>query len=171
MIINPTYAIDQGWITGLTDPKKQVQPNAIDFSIDRLFSIDNTKPFIISEDAKTMRGGEELEPTVELQDGNYWELFPKSTYDAMSNIYVKVPDNVAVTLIIRSTFNRNGIFLTSGLYDTGFEGSIGFALHNRSGQAFIKPGTRIGQIKFWTADSSGSYAGQYNTGSGKHWTE
>ena len=171
MIINPQTALDNGWVTGITNLEKQLQPNAIDFPIDRLFSIDNSKPFIISEYSKTMRGGKEIHPYDNANGEKFWRLEASSVYDAMSNIHVIVPNDVAVTLVIRSTLNRNGIFLTSGLYDTGFNGSCGFAIHNRSGEAFIAPGTRVGQIMFWTADSSGKYAGQYNTNEGFHWTE
>ena len=171
MIINPNTAINNGWISGLTNPEKQIQPNAIDFQIDRLFTINEKKTFVISEERKSMRGGEEVK-SFENSDGEtFWRLLPNSVYDAMSNIHVQVPDDVAATLIIRSTFNRNGIFLTSGLYDAGFDGSCGFAIHNRSGEAFIAPGTRIGQIMFWTADSSGKYEGQYNTEKGAHWND
>jgi deoxycytidine triphosphate deaminase len=168
MFINPKLAIAEGWITGIADEEKQVQPNAIDFTLDRLFSIhDNT--FHISEGGKKMRGGEEVYPILDRRENvEFWRLNAHSVYDGMSNIYVKVPEGVAAMLIIRSTFNRNGIFLTSGLYDSGFEGHIGFAIHNRSTSAFIAPGTRIGQIIFIPSDSAGLYAGGWNHEEGTH---
>ena len=56
-LISPKVAIEKGWIKGIENPEKQIQPNALDFTIDNLFKIDEDKPFIISEESKTMRGG------------------------------------------------------------------------------------------------------------------
>lgn len=165
-LISPKYAIEQGWIKGIKNPKKQIQPNAIDFSIDNLYTIAEDKPFIISEEAKTMRGGDKVEP-----NEGYFELDGHSVYDGLSEIFVELPEGVACKLIIRSTYNRNGIFITSGLYDSGYKGSIGFAIHNRSGKAFIAPGTRIGQIEFYRADKNGKYEGGWNHEEGTHWTD
>lgn len=178
MFINPRTAIQEGWIrhpdvTTINEwnERKFISPNAIDFTLDRLFNITFTS-FHISEEGKQMRGGEEVVPiTPRNGEPDYWKLNANSVYDGMSNIYVKLPEGVAAQLIIRSTFNRNGIFLTSGLYDSSFCGNIGFAIHNRSAEAYITPGTRIGQIIFVTSDSAGAYAGGYNTSEGQHWSE
>lgn len=173
MLINPKEAIEKGWIKGLVDPEKQIQPNAIDFTLDKLFAIDPCTPFFLSEKSKQMRKFVEMEPK-SYPDANgelAWHLRYGTAYDGMSNMYVEVPEGVAVKLIIRSTLNRNGIFLTSGLYDSGFKGNIGFILHNRGGEAYIAPGTRVGQIEFYKSDSAGLYAGGYNTSEGKHFTE
>ena len=101
----------------------------------------------------------------------FWHLPADCVVDGMSNITVDLPTGVACELIIRSTFNRNGIFLTSGLYDSGYQGPIGFAVHNRSGKAKIGVGTRIGQIKFVASDSNELYAGGYNHEAATHWTD
>lgn len=177
MYINPKTAIDNGWITHSDlqtseDWKKYLQPNAIDFTLDVLFSINENNTFVISEEGKTMRGGSKLDTIIDRSSGvSAWNIQPNSVYDGMSKITVKLPEGVACELIIRSTFNRNGIFLTSGLYDSGYEGPIGFAVHNRSGPAKIAVGTRIGQIKFVASDSAGTYAGGYNHEAGSHWSE
>jgi len=174
MFINPKIAIENGWIIPPSDNfdwEKYVQPNAIDFTIDSLFTINDKVSFIISESGKQMRKGEPVVAN-QFEDGlSYWMLESNSVYDFMSNFYVNLPDGVACEMIVRSTFNRNGIFLTSGLYDSGFKGNIAGALHNRSGVAYISPGTRVGQIKFIASDSEGSYAGQYNTENGQHWSD
>ena len=172
MFISPKTAIDEGWITGITNLEEQIQPNAIDFTLDRLFSINNDQIFIINETTKKMRGGKEILPHSESFDNNdYWSLEPNECYDGMSNCYVKIPKGVAALLIVRSTFNRNGIFITSGIFDSQFSGNIGFAIHNRSGKSLISPGTRIGQIVFIESDSVGGYKGQYNTERGQHYLE
>lgn len=172
MFINPKIAISEGWISGIVDIDKQVQPNAIDFTLDRLFSIHHHNGFHISEEGKQMRGGEEIAPIVDRRTNlPYWRMEAKTSYDAMSNIYVKVPEGVAAMLIIRSTFNRNGLFLTSGLYDSGYEGHIGFAIHNNSGYAYVSPGTRVGQIIFVESENALMYAGGWNHAEGTHHLE
>lgn len=172
MFINPKIAISEGWITGIVDEEIQVQPNAIDFSIDRLFSINHHNGFHISEGGKQMRGGSEIHPITDRRENIlYWRLDAKTSYDAMSDIFVKIPEGVAAMLIVRSTFNRNGIFLTSGLYDSGYEGHIGFAIHNNSGYACISPGTRIGQIIFVESENALMYAGGWNHAPGTHHSE
>ncbi len=162
MYIDPRTAISKGWITGIINPEKQVQPNAIDFTLDKLFKINDWNTFEISESGKQMRGGDEAIAIPDRDDNWFWELDANSVYDGMSDIMVDLPEGVACELIIRSTLNRNGLFLTSGLYDSGFKGHIGFAIHNRSGLARIGTHTRIGQIKFVAAETSGMYAGGYN---------
>jgi deoxycytidine triphosphate deaminase len=165
MFINPKQAIAEGWITGLKDEAMQVQPNAIDFTLDHLFDISDNA-FFLSEQEKQMRGGAK-QSTVTYNDTEVFKLFPHESYDGLSSIHVKLPEGVAAELIIRSTLNRNGMFLTSGLYDSGFEGHIGFVIHNRSsGPAYLEKGVRVGQIKFIASDSAGVYAGGYNHAEG-----
>lgn len=172
MIINPQYAIDQGWVTGIAEPKKQIQPNAIEFTLDSVFKINKDATFTINRDGKTHRGVTPLEPQQYPVDSRmYWYLQAESVYDATSNVCVDLPDDVAVKLIVRSTYSRNGIFLTSGLYDSGYTGPIGFAIHNKLGLARIEIGERFGQAIFETADSQGKYAGGYNHEAGSHWAD
>ena len=65
-------------------------------------------------------------------------------------------------MIARSTLNRNGIFITSGLYDSGFENYIGGVMHVRCGPARIERGTRIAQFIYVEAETASMYEGQYN---------
>lgn len=165
MFINPKTAINEGWITGLTNPEKQIQPNAIDFTADKAFDV-AWGDFYVSETFKQMRRFDEIKPTktfYEPTDRLSWTISGRDMYDFLSNVYVKIPTGVAAQLIIRSTLARNGLQLVSGLYDSGFEGHIGFLLHNRhEREAVIAQGTRVGQIVFVQADSAGKYAGGYN---------
>jgi len=193
MYINPKTAIQEGWITGPEDFEKYIQPNAIDWPVNRIFVIDDTSPFVVCEDHKTHRHTVELpESYINLASEQhphslraarpfaykneetraaFWKLQSHKVYDISSDFYVNIPEGVAAELIIRSTFNRNGIFITSGIYDSGYRGPIAGCLHNRSGEAYIAKGTRIGQIKFIESKSEGTYAGGYNVEKGKHWKE
>ena len=181
MFISPKVAIEEGWITHPNCSTYQdwednnfVSPNAIDFPLNRLFSINQSNTFLVSENRKLLRGGEEILPTTKCEDGSpylFWKLNPNTVYDGVSDMYVNIPSGIAAQIIIRSTFSRNGLFITSGLWDSGFKGSIGMAIHNRSGEAFIAPGTRIGQIIFIESQNALMYAGGWNHEKGTHWSE
>lgn len=175
MLINPKTAIDKGWIKGVTPG--QIQPNAIDFTIDKAFEIQPTVFMLYKDSKKQHRKSVELplleHPGLGLGVDNLMFGIPgKTSIDCMSEMFVELPAGVAAKLIIRSTLNRNGLFLTSGLYDSGFKGNIGCVLHNMSeGMAFIEKGSCIGQIEFYTSDSNELYKGGYNTKEGEHWKQ
>ena len=78
---------------------------------------------------------------------------------------ITIGPNEAGFVITRSTLNRNGIFITSGLYDSGYSGVMAGALHVNVGNAAIKQGTRVGQFLLFEAESLNQYAGSYGSGS------
>ena len=151
MFINPKVAIEKGWIRGIKDPAKQVQPNAIDFTLDKVMAFLGGEVARLSESVKQMRALEMYEPTRILTMGDetpFWVLQAQKVYDGMSDIYVEVPEGAAAILYTRSTFARNGVFITSGLYDSGYKGNIGFTIYTVGGSIDIGVGTRIGQVAF-----------------------
>lgn len=78
----------------------------------------------------------------------------------MENL-IHVGDGEAGWVITRSTLNRNGLYLTSGLYDSGYNGVMAAVLHVTCGMARIKRGTRIGQYISFEAEALSSYDGDY----------
>lgn len=165
MLANPQFMVNSGFVKNLTDIKKQIQPNAIDFTVDQIQMM-YTQHCMIGEGHKEMRMQRPLDP----EDG-WWKLSPSMQYDVSSNVYVEVPEGYAALLILRSTFVRNGMWLASGLYDSGFKGNIGAVLHTGSTYPTIEVGVRIGQIMFIESKSAGVYAGGYNTTDGTHWND
>ena len=81
----------------------------------------------------------------------------------MENI-VSVGEGYAGFVITRSTLNRNGLFITSGLYDSGYHGVMAGCLHVRVGPAKIKKGTRVGQFILFEAETLSMYDGSYGIG-------
>jgi len=135
-----------------------VQPNAVDLRLGKVFKItDNV--FTIDEEQKIHRGSTEFEPW---QDGYYY-LVP-GQYEVIMENEINVGPDEAGFVITRSTLNRNGCFLTSGLYDTGYNGVMAGVLHVNCGLMRIKPGTRIGQYLNWKAEALSSYDGDYGKG-------
>lgn len=167
MFVNPKHAIEQGFIRGIRDEAKQVQPNAIDFTLDRVHRVDGDPAYLCEDKSRNkMRS----QANVEIVNGN-WLLRGGRVYDGMSDMYIEVPEGMAAILYTRSSFARNGVFIMSGLYDSGYKGHIGFTIYTIGGEVTIEPGTRIGQVALVSAETAKMYAGGWNHAEGTHYTE
>jgi deoxycytidine triphosphate deaminase len=132
------------------------QPNAVDLRLDKVFKV-NDNVFEISNDHKKHRGTEyELTP-----DADGYFLLEPGHYEVVMENIIHVGEEEAGWVITRSTLNRNGLFLTSGLYDSGYHGVMAGVLHVTIGPARIKKGTRIGQYLNFKAEALSSYDGDY----------
>ena len=180
MIVNPLRLVTDGIITHpdfttLDDwrERKFISPNAIDFDIARAFVVtpQDDRPFCITK-AKVVQHARQAEIAPVDHDGILcFVIPPRSCVDFMSNMFTSVPAGMCASLVVRSSLNRNQMFITSGLYDQGFSGNVAGILHNRSdAAALIEVGARIGQIIFHESqDSQVLYEGGYNTPAGVHW--
>lgn len=135
-----------------------IQPNAVDLRLGKVFAIKDTD-FTIDETQKIHRGSEE----VAVWEDGYYHLYPGSYEVVMENI-IDVGSGEAGFVITRSTLNRNGVFLTSGLYDTGYNGVMAGVMHISCGKMKVKPGTRIGQYLCFEAEQMSIYSGDYGKG-------
>lgn len=133
-----------------------VQPNAVDLRLGKVFAINSKELFEISNDHKKHRGTQELQVDPE----GYYNLAPGHYEVVMENI-IDVGEGEAGWVITRSTLNRNGLFITSGLYDSGYHGVMAGVLHVTIGQARIKKGTRIGQYLSFDSEALHKYDGDY----------
>lgn len=131
------------------------QPNAIDLRLDKVFAM-NVAEFVIDNDSKKHRGTYEWMP-----DDNGWYHLNEGTYEIVMENIIHVGPDEAGWVITRSTLNRNGIFITSGLYDSGYHGVMAGALHVRGGTAKIKKGTRVAQFLLFKAEALSEYNGSY----------
>lgn len=135
-----------------------VQPNAVDLRLGKVFVI-NDDLFQVSNGEKKHRSTREIKPDIE----GYYNLAPGHYEVVMENV-INVGEDEAGWVITRSTLNRNGVFLTSGLYDSGYHGVMAGVMHVSVGQARIKQGTRIGQYLSFNAEALHSYDGSYGIG-------
>ena len=132
-----------------------IQPNATDLRLDRVFKI-NTQLFTLCNDLKDHRGSVEIQPDTE----SYFNL-TEGHYEVVMENTISVGEGEAGWVITRSTLNRNGLFLTSGLYDSGYSGPMMAVLHVNCGAARIKKGTRVGQYISFDAEMLHAYDGSY----------
>jgi len=134
------------------------QPNAVDLRLDKVFQI-QPNIFEISNEHKIHRGSKEVVPDA---DG-YFNLYP-GAYEVIMENLIDVGEGEAGWVITRSTLNRNGCFITSGLYDAGYRGVMAGVLHVTVDTARIKKGTRIGQYLSFDAETLHLYNGSYGLG-------
>jgi len=136
-----------------------VQPNATDLRLKKVLRILDDD-FVISNEDKKLRSTEE----VQVSSDGYFHL-ELGDYEVVMENNIHVGKNEAGFVITRSTLNRSNVFLTSGLFDSMFCGSLAAVMHVGSGKMKIKPGTRIGQYIMWSAEMLGDgYDGDYGFG-------
>jgi deoxycytidine triphosphate deaminase len=146
--------------SSLTNVKDEdIQPNAVDLRLDKIFEI-HKSPFVISEEEKKHRGSVEIQPN---QEG--WFYLMPGTYEIVMENIINVGQDEAGWVITRSTLNRNGVFITSGLYDSGYHGVMAGALHVTTGPLKIQRGTRVGQFLLFKSESMSLYNGSYGLNS------
>ena len=135
-----------------------IQPNAVDLRLGKVLWISSNE-FLIDEEQKVHRGTVEMK----VDDDGYYRLEP-GHYEVVMQNKITVGYGEAGWVITRSTLNRNGVFLTSGLYDTGYSGVMAGVMHVTVGPMRIKPGTRIGQYLCFAAQALKEYNGSYGDG-------
>jgi len=160
-MLNIGLASNKSNLTGIQEG--DTQPNAVDLRLGKVFMI-HKDLFVIDEDHKEHRGSTELTTA---SDGYFW--LPLGSYEVVMENEVSIAEGEAGFVITRSTLNRNGVFLTSGLYDSGYGydgnevvgGVMAAVMHVGIGMMKIKPGTRIGQYLSFQAQTSHQYSGDY----------
>lgn len=133
-----------------------LQPNAFDFRISRVFRFKTDLFELRKDDSKTHRTQEEILP----DENGFWTL-TSGDYNVLTDIECKISEGEAGFVIQRSSLNRNGIFLTSGLYDSGFNNTLGCVMHV-NGVFKVQRGSRIGQFILTKAETLKLYNGSYN---------
>lgn len=136
-----------------------VQPNAIDIRMDRVFQLDSGL-FKLSDTEKVHRSRTEIFPDAE----GFFYLKKDCCYQVIMEQSINVPAGEAGLMVIRSTLGRNGILMSSSLYDSGYAGPMEHMLHITTGDAMIKKGTRIAQYLCFDAETAHLYNGSYGFG-------
>lgn len=89
-------------------------------------------------------------------------LEPGTSKNVFLNEGVRLPANLCGELRIRSTYSRLGVFLSSGLYDSGFYGQLGSTFYNLGSTVVVIPANeRVCQFICHEAESASLYTGKY----------
>lgn len=144
-------------IDGISE--KCIQPNAVDITLAKVFVMSGQ--LILSEDKRVQR-----DMTQVFHDPRgMFVIEPGHAYQIEFEQTINVAEGEAGFIIGRSTLVRNGLFITSGLYDSGYNGTFGAVLHNFGDTALIAKGTRVAQFLSVAAETLHLYEGIYNDSS------
>lgn len=136
-----------------------VQPNAVDLKVEKIYIL-NQEVFVLSEGIKQHRGIKEHPTRIFNNESDWWCLQP-GYYQVLFKNKVNIGSSEAGLVISRSTLIRNGVYLLSGLYDSGYEGEMVGGLHVTTSPFFLKKGTRLGQYLVLESNSLKNYDGDY----------
>lgn len=169
MILNPKLILEKGILTLPinVDVDKVLQPNGIDLSVLSVSRIMNGM-LIVGDDVNTSHipcSPLPLESILSLKtDEGFTKgyfLQKNHNYKIETGYELHLPEDVVAYIFTRSSLNRNGILVGSGLWDSGYHGPIGTTLYPFQDFVLVPPG-RIAQIVFMKAESSKLYQGSYN---------
>ncbi len=153
MLLHPESQFTSTKITNVE--KGDVQPNAVDIRLEEVEKIESSD-FVLDEIDKKHR----ITSKMPVQTDGFYVLQPGSYKIIMKN-NVEIGESEAGVVISRSSLIRNGVYLCSGLYDTGYKGSMVALMVVTSGTAKIKKGARVGQYLILESESNGTYQGNY----------
>lgn len=135
------------------------QPNAVDIQVDSIYKICDSEFVLTKDNSKTHRVTQKMEP----DSGGFWVLSPGS-YEIITDTDVEVANGECGFVIARSTLVRNGCFVHSGIYDSGFKGKIGCTMTVTTGSFKLQKGARIAQFYLIKSDKSDAvYNGSYGS--------
>lgn len=139
------------------DVEKQMQPNGFDL---RVVSISTAVGSVTVPAEQHVDYSQMIVNRVDCKDG-YFSLKANQNYVVNYRESISVKDGFAAIIVGRSSLLRAGIFITSALYDTGFEGQLGGVIRPMN-NAKIQFGARLGQVIFHESKFNGMrYQGRY----------
>lgn len=166
-IINPKRVLDLGILRlpKNVDVNQVLQPNGIDLQIESVRLISGHR-MLLGDNIKTKHLGSEDVPLELIDIGaeesvQGYKLCQGHQYQMETGYEIELPSDMAAYIFTRSSLNRNGILVGSGLWDSGYHGLVGTTLYAYQDVALIPP-VRIAQIIFLKAESAHLYEGTYN---------
>ena len=140
---------------------KQIQPNAVDLTIDKVWSLEKGM-FMLDGDSKHSLPRRAVHPIVRQTDGNEFFRLKNGTYLVVFEQTVQMGPDEAGIVVCRSTLMRNGVWMTSALYDSGYRGHMHAGLTVAQGIEFIFPRhERLAQFLCFEAEALRQYDGIY----------
>ena len=142
----------------------QIQPNGIDLCVAKVFK---RKPeiykFVLSKEKNKCRQIHIYEiPSVYQHDlGDYGWNLNVGYYIIEMKEKVSIGDTEAGFVLPRSSLIRNGVMLSTGLYDSGYSGSMRHAMNIVDTNFILGKDVRIAQFILFNAEAISQYDGQY----------
>lgn len=160
MILDGRTAVDKYYVTGTQlypIEDIQVQPNGVDLRVDKIYQISGHAH--LGEDSKMNYS--DMQKSEAFNKEGFYELKPHLQYMVDFHETVSVPEGYCAIIYPRSSLLRVGSFITSALWDTGFQGQLGASIRTLN-PISIAAGARLAQIVFNKAAFNGHrYDGRY----------
>lgn len=137
------------------DPKDLAQVG-LDVRIARLYHLDNSAKAMVKEKIRAFASRTLLYP----MNGEY-DLIPGQVYEFESDIVVSMPVDAAGLIVHRSSMLRNGVIVTSGIWDPGFTGNLNGFILPQACTVTVGQFERVGQFVVWEASACSQYTGIY----------
>ena len=160
-VVNPLYILDSKILIPpkAIDKNKIIQPNGIDLYVEQIERLGSKGCFSCGDNVKTDHCYTAVGSAYELVENKY-VLKAGEVYKVETAYEINIPNNMMAIIFIRSSLNRNGVQLGSGLWDSGFKGNVGFTLYPHVNTNLYLP-CRVAQIVFFEASGAYLYNGQY----------
>lgn len=157
MIINPKLIYNKYIVSNILDAEQQIQQNWIDLTL-KSISILNWKH---EWNELTLQSRTHCDRAIIDFDLSNRICLQPWVYDVEFNEFVNIPNWMCANIITRSTVNRGWNFITSWLYDAGFNNYIWAILHVNI-PLTIEKNVRLAQIIFSEAQEWEIYNWIYN---------
>lgn len=154
MIISPKKIIWEGILQ--IENEDQIQQNGIDLTLWSISRILPGRNFL----TKAIRSHTERGELI--FDSNDMIVLTPGKYDVLFAEKINLPNWICSFVVPRSTLNRGWNFTTSGWYDAGFSGPMGWVLHITEWELVLEKWVRLAQMVFMTAEEGELYNGIYN---------
>lgn len=160
MVIDGNTIIDKNLVTvpdDLYNVLDQIQPNGVDLRVDKIWEV--TGKGVLEADSKM--NYKQMQKREAFYKEGYYALKPHIAYAIDFRERISVPDGYCAIVYPRSSLLRVGAFVTSALWDTGFQGQLGGFLRALN-PIDIALGARLAQVVFTQSKFSGlRYNGRY----------
>lgn len=149
----------------ITNPEilleSDIQPNGVDIRVDELYYLYTATSHAVLTDVVRQHASRN---TVIWREsplyGKCTVLEANKVYEFETKLTVKIPDNYIGIIHQRSTLSRNGVLITSGIWDSGYEGFLAGQIHTPV-ELVLGHNVRIAQFILIPATSVGQYSGIY----------
>lgn len=135
-----------------------VLPNTVVLRLSKLFKL-SASTFKIDEKEMSYRGTYEVKPDAL----GYYNL-AEGHYEVIMENELIVGENETGMIFTSVDLIRNGVFLTSSLYQSEYEGLVSAVMNVTCGPMRIAKGTKIGNYVSFEAEVVKKYQGEYAEG-------
>ncbi|RLE75681.1 MAG: dCTP deaminase [Thermoprotei archaeon] len=156
-------AIAKGYIVIEPFDEEVVRENGVDLRIGDEVAVLLNNPTPIDPDDLSSCDLSEYYKVVKIDDSFVLQPYMKVLVSTME--YIRMPDDVAGFVELRSTFARLGLSIPPTIVDAGFEGQLTLEVHGGAFPVVLRKGMRFAHVVFMkllsrTEPYRGKYQGQ-----------